>query len=271
MSSQPASIVVSALFVLSSFAISGAQSQTKPDTSTSTPQQPYVIRSASRLVQVSVIVHDKKANPIPDLKKEDFALLDAGRPQQIAFFAAPVPAHSAPQPLAADVFTNRSDLKGQDPGATIVILFDELNTSFLDQAYARQHILRFLRTVKPQDHVAIFALTTQLITLHDFSDDMAALQNSVERFSPRLMAAFDASHPDDFHVPAADNDPALKAFENRVNNANAEIADSRVIDIFRIGYCEICGKHPRPQESGVGLGRSSDSAWERSNWGCGSR
>jgi VWFA-related protein len=191
------------------------------------------------LVQVSVIVHDKKGNPIPGLKKEDFGLLDDGKPQQIAFFSAPVPARPAAHPLADDVFTNRSDLRGQNPGATIVILFDELNTSFLDQAYARQHVLRFLRTVKPQDHVAIFALTTQLITLHDFSEDMAALQNSVERFSPRLLAAFDASHPDDFHIPAADNDPALKAFENRVNNANAEIADSRVIDVFRITYAAV--------------------------------
>ncbi len=76
--------------------------------------------------------------------------------EPIAFFSASAPTHKSPHPLASNIFTNRFDLEGQDPGATIVILFDALNTSFEDQAYARQHILRFLKTVKPQDHVAIF-------------------------------------------------------------------------------------------------------------------
>ncbi len=37
-----------------------------------------VIRSSVRLVQVSVVVEDKKGNPVTDLKQEDFTLLDEG-------------------------------------------------------------------------------------------------------------------------------------------------------------------------------------------------
>ncbi len=84
--------------------------------------------------------------------------------------------------------------------------------------------------MKPQDRIAIFALSTHLLSLHDFSQDAASLQSSVERFSPRLLAAFDASHPDNFHVPALANDPSWRAFENHVNNANGEIADAYVVD-----------------------------------------
>ena len=134
-------------------------------------------------------------------------MLDDGNPQEVAFVSGPVTARAVAHPLPVNSFTNRSDLQGQDPRATIVILFDALNTSFEDQAYARQHILHFLQSVKPQDHVAIFALTTQLLALHDFTDDAASLANSVNRFSPRLLAAFDASHPENFHVPALASDP----------------------------------------------------------------
>src|ERR1700688_4226372 len=126
--------------------------------------------------------------------------------------------------------------KGEDPGANIVILFDALNTDFEDQSFARQQVLRFLRSFKPQDHVAIFALTTDLLLLHGFTEDAAALRSSVDRFSPRLLAAFDASHPTDSHVPGLANDPFFNSFENHVNNANGEIADLRIADRFRITY-----------------------------------
>ncbi|MGA7220136.1 MAG: VWA domain-containing protein, partial [Candidatus Sulfotelmatobacter sp.] len=125
------------------------------------------------------------------------------------------------------------------PAATIVILFDSLNTSFEDQAYARQNVLRFLRSVRPQDRFAIFALTDHLVPLHDFTEDAASLQSSVDRFSPRLLAAFDASHPANFHVPALANDPSWEAFEGHVNNANAEIADFRTINSYRATYAAV--------------------------------
>ena len=66
-----------------------AEPQT-PDASASPakPQPETVIRSSARLVQMSVVVEDKKGNPVSGLKQEDFTVLDEGRPQQIAFFTA---------------------------------------------------------------------------------------------------------------------------------------------------------------------------------------
>jgi VWFA-related protein len=225
-------VLVSALFL----SLGIAASQSEPTISDSADRPSHTIRVSTRLVQVSVIVEDRNGAPIKDLRKESFRVLDDGIPQEVAFVSAPLAARVAPYPLPANSFTNRSDLQGQDPRATIVILFDALNTSFEDQAYARQKILRFLQSVKPQDHVAIFALTTQLVALHDFTEDAASLAGSVDRFSPRLLAAFDASHPENFHVPALAGDPSWTSFENHVNNANGEIADSRVIDRFQTTY-----------------------------------
>jgi VWFA-related protein len=239
MLSRAASIVFSAALLLPLIAGASPQDQAASGTSDATPQHPTTIHATTRLVQVDVIVQDRNGAPIVGLKKENFAFLDGGMPQEIAFFSSTAPVRTPPKPLPSNLFTNRSDLKGQDPGAIIVVLFDTLNTSFEDQAYARQHVLRFLQTVKPQDHVAIFALTTDLLALHDFTEDAAALASSVNRFSPRILAAFDASHPSEFNVPALANDPFWKSFENHVNNANGEIADSRVADRFRITYAAL--------------------------------
>lgn len=238
---RSASLALSAVLLAPFAAGAEPQARTKPDASADAAQQPYVIRTETRLVQVEVVAQDKTGSRILGLKKEDFTILDGNRPQKIAFFAANAPTHAVPHPLPANVFTNRSDLKGEEPGATIVILFDALNTSFFDQAYARQHILRFLQSVKPQDRVAIFALTTKLVPLHDFTEDVATLENAVDRFSPHLLAAFDASHPDNFHVPGSATDPAWRAFEERVNNANGEIADAYVVDRFRLTYTALEG------------------------------
>ena len=216
--------------------LAGAQTKSGPNTSNSERQAAQVIHTTTRLVQVTVIVQDKNGDAITGLKKKDFKLLDEGVPQEIAFFSSTTPAHPAAQALPANVFTNRTELRGDAPGAVSVLLYDSLNTSFEDQIYARQHILRFLQNVLPEDHVAIFALTTELLVLHDFTEDTAALKSSLDRFSPQLLAAFDASHPEKFHVEGLSNDPFWRSFEDRVNNANGEIADSRTMDRLRITY-----------------------------------
>ena len=46
---------------------------------------------ASRLVQVSVIAENRKGVPITGLKKENFTLLDEGKPQEIAFVSSSAP------------------------------------------------------------------------------------------------------------------------------------------------------------------------------------
>jgi VWFA-related protein len=159
-------------------------------------QHPSAIRSTTRLVQVSVVVTDKKGQPIAGLRKEDFAVVDESKPQQIAFFSEsvpPPPSAAASQLLPKNVFTNRFDLKGQDPGAVTIILFDAENTATQDQFYLRKQVMALLRSLKSQDHVAIYGLTTQLLILHDFTQDDSALVEAVNKFAPRELMAFDQS------------------------------------------------------------------------------
>jgi VWFA-related protein len=189
-------------------------------------QHPPAIHSTSRLVQISVVARNKKGEPITGLTEEDFTILDQGRPQTIAIFsgAAPVPPEP-PHPLPSNVFTNRFDQKGLDPGTVTIILFDALNTATEDQSRVRKQILLFLQTLKPQDHVAIYALTTRLIILHEFTQDASALVTAVSRFTPKELATFDASTTAPIDLVGMTGDPDWAGFQNALNNANGQIAD----------------------------------------------
>jgi VWFA-related protein len=195
------------------------------------PQDSPVIRTTTRLVQVSVVVTDKKGQPITGLKKENFTLTDESKLQQIAFFSAEAPRPATPTtPLPKNVYTNRYELKGQGPGAVTVVLFDSLNTSPGDQEYVRQQVGKFIKNLKPQDHVAIYALTSKLLLLHEFTQDSAALVNAVNQFKPRELAAYDASNSENFDIPGLAGTPGWAQFQAALNQANARIADQNKIN-----------------------------------------
>jgi VWFA-related protein len=214
MLSRPAAAILTSLFLLQpAFA----------------QQTDTTIRSTTRLVQVSVVALDNHGNPIAGLSKDDFSVTDEGHPQAISIFTAETPASAAPppMPLPANTFTNRFDLKGQDPGAVTIILFDALNTAFADQSLARKQILKFLKTLAPQDHVAIYALdNTKLYILHDFTSDSAALVNAVNHFTPDQTVAFEASNPGFIDLVGTTGDSDWSTFQSSLNNANGFIADA---------------------------------------------
>jgi len=108
-----------------------------------------VIKVTTRLVQVSLVAHDKKGQPVADLKKEDFTLYDKGQEQPIKLFSmetskpAADAAAEAAKPLPAGVVSNRNwTAKGLQenrslPNAVTVILLDGLNSRFQDQHAAK--------------------------------------------------------------------------------------------------------------------------------------
>jgi VWFA-related protein len=225
-------IEILALCLALVFAPSVARSQTLNESPPpAVPHEPLVIRSYTRLVQLSVVVEHKPGLPINDLKKEDFEVYDEGKEQSIAYFSAEKPAPVVSRPLPPNAFTNRFDLKGEDPGSVTVVLFDALNTDGTDQIRVRSQVLRFLQTLKPQDHVAIYALTTKLLMLHDFTQDAEALVAATKNFLPRQSALFDASHPEQVDFSKLGGDPQLWAnFQQHMDAANQQIAWQAVVD-----------------------------------------
>jgi VWFA-related protein len=204
---------------------------------------PVVLRSETRLVQLNIIAQDKKHRPVENLKPEDFTLLDNGQPQKIALFSAEsanapnsslssAPAHVLPP----NVFSNRLRHEEEPPGSVTVILFDALNTSFTDQAYARTQILAFLRQLQPQDHVAIYLLTNRLSVINEFTQDSKSLLLAIARFQtfPSLMLA-NSSQPPVSDQDFGGGDPKaarhLAAMMNDMNSKLSDLSNVNRVDI----------------------------------------
>lgn len=169
-----------------------AAGQAAPDR----PGQAPVFRAATRLVQVSVVVHGGHGEPVGDLKKDEFTLTERGKPQQITFFSvssAAVPV-KPPSPLPPHLFSNAlTDQAGVPPSVTIILL-DLLNTSWTDQVYARKALVKFLEQIQPQDRLAILTLGSgKLTVLHDYTTDAASLVAKVAKFKAQLLPELEAS------------------------------------------------------------------------------
>jgi VWFA-related protein len=155
-------------------------------------QDSSVISVDTRLVQFNVVVSIKNGL-VAGLKKEDFIILDRGKPRPISLFqvvdsrATPATESSKRTPPteagSPNTYSNRASLV---PNATIV-LFDAINTAVADQAYARLQIIKLLEHLRPTDSLAIYTLDSKgLHIAHDFSSDTGELIAAVKALRPVL-------------------------------------------------------------------------------------
>lgn len=141
-----------------------------------------VFRANSRLVMVDVVATDSSGHFVPGLKASDFSVLEDGKPQKLWAFgvhtAAAAGKASAIQPADLPVLPPHqfSNFPLDDPARPItIVLMDLLNTSGMEQHYARKDMLKFLRELPSGQRVALFTLTTHLTMLQGFTSDGATL------------------------------------------------------------------------------------------------
>jgi len=161
----------------------GTTSAQQSDPATQTAPQAR-LRVTTRLVEVNVIVDDKHGNPITGLAKDNFEILDNKKRQEIRVFSEETDSPAAVNhvPLPPDTYSNRIDPQERPAGVTVILL-DTLNTDFADQALAQKQLLKFLETLQPQDHVALYWLgNSGLRVLQDFTADSSALREAAVHF-----------------------------------------------------------------------------------------
>jgi VWFA-related protein len=164
------------------------------------PAEPAIsIRVTTRMVVMDFVATDSKGKPVTDLKPDDISILENGKPEKIALLTPPsenaanTPSRP-PRPVPANIFSNRPQ-DHQPSGPLILLLLDGLNTAAQDQAYAKQQMLSFVRTLKPDQKVAIFALAGNLFLLQDFTSDPAALAQALEKFKAQDSAYLSRGQP----------------------------------------------------------------------------
>jgi VWFA-related protein len=179
-----------ALFLLT---ITTLYSQTA---NTSNPIAP-TFQSKVHVVLVDVTVTDNKGQPVTGLQKDDFKILEEGKPQTIASFEehkGVPPSEAAEQspfatPLAPNFYTNNPLNKPAD--SVNVLLLDALNTPLGDQANVRRQMVSYLKGLQPGNRLAIFTLGSHMRIVEGFTADpavlLAALNN--KKFGGGLVAS----------------------------------------------------------------------------------
>ena len=146
----------------------------KPHQASTPPAPPY--RSTTRAVAVDIVVENGD-DPISGLHKQDFQVLEDGKPQAINFFeehtaASQRLALSLPK-MPSGVYTN---LPAAPAGDSVnVLLLDALNTDERDQVYVHSQMIEFLTKMQPGMRAAIFTLGSKLRMVQGFTTDSAAL------------------------------------------------------------------------------------------------
>jgi VWFA-related protein len=164
---------------------------------TPTPTPTPTIKANAQLVVVDVVVTDKSGRPVHGLTQNDFKLLEGNAPQTVRHFeehstltpvdSAQAAAMAMPK-LPPGEFTNFSP--APERGAINLLLLDALNTPMKDQAYVRQQLLNYIKTVPPGTRIAIFGLTSKLTVLQSFTGDPEVLKTvlakGITKSSPLL-------------------------------------------------------------------------------------
>ena len=151
-----------------------------------------MFKSTTRLIQVNVIVRHK-GQPVTDLKKEDFRLMDNGKEQTISTFSVESSNGKLPESpvkLPPGVYTNKLMAKPGTPQSVTVILLDMQNTSargvgtaMQQQLFARQQVVKYLQTIRPEDRVGVYLLTgAGLKVLHDYTTDSTGLLRALNAY-----------------------------------------------------------------------------------------
>lgn len=210
------------------------------------PQSPQV-RVTTRLVQFGVIARDKDG-PVQDLTKDDFIVLDQGKPRQITVFSIESSDSTAiPQPaklLPPNTFSDLPQYGAGKPRSVTIVLLDNLNTLYgsvpesqyertpfwiedLALQRAKTHLIEFIKTLDPRDRVAVYGLRDSLRVLSDFTNDRDQLLAILSKYDASSATNRAVVQPGHKTIPATElgPDPFGVAFENEGALALAGMAN----------------------------------------------
>src|SRR5580700_2296895 len=190
--------------------------------------------ATTQLVVETVIVKDKKGNPIKlcsgpaaadaiCLKKEDFSILEDGKPQQVKIFDFEELSETATVDASIDTESKLEKKKPEEPKEPevksltgiqiapekpgdlkykdrrlLVFFFDMTSMPIPDQLRAQKEAQKFLKEkMTPSDLVAIMTFSSDVKVVQDFTDDRDLLSKDIKNLTVGEGQGFDESTSDD--------------------------------------------------------------------------
>jgi VWFA-related protein len=165
-------------FIVMTVAARAMWAQETPVQSTDTT----TLHVASRLVVLDVVVLDRSGKFVSNLDRSQFTVTEDKAPQAIRNFDPP-DGHEMPPGSAGKMLVQSSaDLPKIGNAPVNILVFDEVNTPFLQLAYARQMMERYLKRmpeVLPVPTLFLAAGAKKIAVLHDYTQSRADLLESI--------------------------------------------------------------------------------------------
>ncbi len=137
------------------------------------------------VVRIDVVVTDKGGRPKAGLAREDFAVLEDGKPQtlvQFAAFARPLP--GAPPPPSPPAETEADETADLSPRRYVVLVIDDVHMDFSSLVRAKKALTRFVEEdLDPEDQVALVTTSGGRALSQEFTGDRAVLAQVISRLS----------------------------------------------------------------------------------------
>ncbi len=169
------------------FAITAAAQPGTSHTPAAESKPAPTFRAATKLVQVDVVAR-RRGGPARDLTKDDFTVLDNGKPQKIAFFTVRSGATSgaATVPLPPGSVSNRFAHDGEMSANTTILLMDQKNTPHEVQAFAVPRIAKFVESRHNRDRIGIYTLLGDgsLYVVQELTDNPELLARAAKALKP---------------------------------------------------------------------------------------
>jgi VWFA-related protein len=153
--------------------------------------------ATAEVVRLDVVVTDEQGKPVSGLVREDFAVLEDGKPQRVTDFvflaksavASPGAAAVAAAPASATGGVSALRAEAADrPGRRIAIVVDEPHLSQRSVEAAKEVLRRFLRDdAAPEDEIAFVVVGKPSATIQP-TRERVALGQALERIRARADA-----------------------------------------------------------------------------------
>jgi len=158
-------------------------------------QQTPTFRSQVNIIQVDAVVLDREGRFVPDIRQDEFEVLENGKPQRIASTAVVnIPVERVEAPLYTvgthvvkpDVQSNAEPFEGR----VFLIVLDDLQTAPARTNVARRIARDFIeKNVAPNDIAAVIPTSGNRRTTQELTSDRRLLLQAVDQFVGRKIVS----------------------------------------------------------------------------------
>ena len=196
-------------------------------------QPPFTLRTDTELVLVNVTVRDKDGNFVRDLKLEDFALAEDGKPQKLlSLDVENTDALKTAEPATQGLLQNLNAPPATQPSSAVregafrnrrlVVLFFDLSSMQPEEVRRAANSAEdyVQKQMSPADLVAVVTLGNTLTVNQDFTSDRDQLLTAIQSFDPESGHGLEAGATADDIADNTDN--AFVGDETEFNTFNTD-------------------------------------------------